>query len=519
MNTKLRSMTLFLIFLTVSCIVNPFLINCLAQTPPPVSGGKLVYAIPGSPDTLDPQATSGTLTFQYIKSAYDTLLEPDENGNLVSALAESWEISTEENTLTFHLRPGVTFHNGDPLTAADVKATFERILAPDSISPHKPEFKFVKAIRVLDDLTVQFAFEKVYAPLMATLASGWSAILPKQAIESGHDFSTHPLGTGPFMFREWMRDDHLTYTRFPQYWQPGKPYLDEIELKVVVDATVQLQGLLVGEFDLIHSLEMHNVPKVEGEAATKLFTHPTALALVIAMNHDRPPLDTLLVRQAISHAVDRQALLDIAYTGGTIIGSFLDAGSPYYADYSGMYPYDPAKARELLEEAGYAQGFDLTLRLPQNYTPHVNAGNMVQNMLKQIGIEAKIELVDWAAWLSNVYRGRDFDLTIIGHTGRLDPNGRLDGFGDPEQNYINYENQRVAQLISEAALTTDPQQRKNMYAEVQRLMAEDAMMVFIGTMNGLRGMRSNVYGFRMTYALDTPDFRETYKTPSLTNMR
>ena len=512
MNTKFRYMTLFLVFFTVSLILNPLLVNCFSQSPPPVSGGKLVYAIPGSPDTLDPQATSGTLTFQYIKSAYDTLLEPDERGNLVPALAESWEVSSVENTLTFHLRPGITFHNGDPLTAEDVKATFERILAPESTSPHKPEFKFVKEIQVLDGLTVRFALEKIYAPLMATLASGWSAILPKQAIESGHDFSTHPLGTGPFMFQEWIRDDHLTYTRFPHYWQQGKPYLDEIEFKVVIDATVQLQGLLVGEFDVIQSLEMHNVPKIEENPETKLFTYSTALALVVAMNHDRPPLDNVLVRKAICHAIDRQALLDIAYTGGAIIGSFLDVGSLYYVDYSDMYPYNPQRARELLAEAGYGQGFSLTLKLPQNYTPHVNAGSMVQNMLKQVGINAEIQLIDWATWLSNVYRGRDFDMTIIGHTGKLDPNGRLAGFGDPEQNYINYNNPQVAQLISEAAVTADPEQRKNMYAQVQQLMAEDAMMVFIGTMNGLHGLRSNVYGFRMTYALETPDFRETYKS-------
>jgi peptide/nickel transport system substrate-binding protein len=280
---------------------------------------------------------------------------------------------------------------------------------------------------------------------------------------------------------------------------------------VVVESTMQLQGLFIGEFDIIHSLEPHNVPKLESNPDTKLFTHPTALALVVSMNHKRPPLDNLKVRQAICYAVDRQALLDIAYTGGTVIGAFIDSANPYYTDYSGMYPYDPQKAKQLLAEAGYPDGFEVTLTLPQNYSPHVNAGNMVQNMLKQVGIQAEIRLVDWGTWISQVYRGKDFDMTVIGHTGRLDPDGRLKGFGDPEQNYINYNNPEVYRLINEAAVTTDVEQRKAFYAEVQRLMAEDAMMVFTGTMNGLRGMRSNVYGFRMTYALDTPDFRDTYK--------
>ncbi len=511
MNMKSFYKIMLVMIVTISLFFNAAIFKSAAETPQPVSGGTLVYAIPGNPDTLDPQATTGTLTFQHIKSAYDTLLEPDESGNLVPALAESWEFSAEDRALTFHLRPGVTFHNGDPLTAADVKATFERILAEDSTSPHKPEFEEVAEIKMLDAATVQFVLHKFYAPLLATLGSGWSAILPKRAIAAGHDFSTHPLGTGAFKFKEWVRDDHLTYVKFSDYWKKGIPYLDEVELKVVVEPTVQLQGLLIGEFDIIHSLEPHNVPKLKAKAETMLFTHPTALSLVVSMNHKRPPLDNVLVRQAISHAVDRRALLDIAYTGGTINGSFIDSGSPYYVDYSGMYPYDLEKSKMLLGEAGYADGFTLTITLPQNYTPHVNAGKMVQDMLKQIGIETKIQLVDWGTWISQVYRGKDYDLTAIGHTGKLDPDGRLDGYGDPEKNYVNYDNPEVDRLIKKAAITADIEERKKLYDTIQHLMAEDAMMVFTGTMDGLRGIRSNIHGFRMTYALDTPDFRETFR--------
>jgi peptide/nickel transport system substrate-binding protein len=479
-----------------------------AENPAPVVGGKLVYAIPGTPDTLDPQATSGTLTFQHVKSAYDTLLEPDATGKLIPALAESYEFSEKDLTLTFHLRAGVKFHNGDLLTAADVKATFERILDPKSTSPHKPNFSHVKAIKVLDEQTVQFSLDAPYAPLLATLSSEWSAILPKSAIDAGHDFGKHPLGTGPFVFKEWVRDDHLTYTKFADYWKAGRPYLDQIEFKVVVEPTIQLQGLLVGEFDIIQSLDSFNVPQLKNNPKTKVYDYLTGLALVVAMNNTRPPLDNVKVRQALTYAIDRRALLDVAYTGGALIGAFIDANSPYYKDYSGRYPYDPAKAKQLLAEAGYPQGFEITLTIPQNYSQHVNAGNMVQDMLKQVGITAKIHLVDWGTWISQVYRGKDYDLTIIGHTGKLDPDGRLNSSLD----YTNYHNPEVFRLINDAAVTMDVTQRKALYAEMQRQMAEDAPMVFIGTMQGLLGMRSNVYGFRMVYPLDTPDFRETYKT-------
>jgi len=438
---------------------------------------------------------------------YDTLIEPDESGNLVPALAESWNFSPQTLSLTFQLRQGVTFHNGDPMTANDVKATFDRLLAEDSASPHKPKFASVKAVNVIDPYTVEFALHKMYFPLIATLASGWSAILPKSAIDAGHDFSTHPIGTGPFQFQEWVRDDHITYTKFAAYWQDGKPYLDELEMKVVVEQTTQLMGLTVGEFDIIHFVEPHTIPKIESNPETKMFTHSTALALVVTMNHARAPLNNLKVRQAINHAIDRQALLDIAYTGGKKIEAFIDAESPYYLDLPEMYPYDPPKAQTLLKEAGFPGGFDITLILPQNYDPHVKAGNMVQNMLQQVGIRAKIELVDWGTWISQVYRGKDYDLTIIGHTGHLDPDGRLGS----EMEYTNYHNPKMFELIEQAATAHIPKQRKALYDQIQRMMAEDAMMVFIGTPLGLRGMRSNVYGFRMTYALDTPDFRDTFK--------
>ncbi len=479
-----------------------------AQTPEPVRGGKLVYAIPGTPDTLDPQMTTGTLTFQHVKSAYDTLVEPDEQGKIVPALAESWEFSPETLTLTFHLRKGVVFHNGDSLTAADVKATFDRMLAPDSASPYKPAFSAVKEIRVVDDATVEFALTEIFSPLIGTLASGWSAILPKRAIEEGHDFSTHPLGTGPFVFQEWVRDDHLSYLRFDSYWMEGKPYVDELELKVVIEPVTQLMGLETGEFDGILFVEPHTVPQIESNPDTKLFTHPTGLALVVTMNHARAPFDNLLVRQAISHAIDRQALLDIAYFGGEKIEAFLDAGNPYYLKQDEKYPYNPAKAKELLAEAGYPNGFEFTLTLPQNYTPHVNAGNMAQNMLKEVGIQANIKLVDWGTWISQVYRDKEYDMTIIGHTGQLDPHNRLAS----ELDYTNYKNPQMTELIKKAATVYLPQERKALYDEVQRMLANDAVMVFIGTSRGLRGLRSNVHGFRMTYALETPDFRDTFKT-------
>jgi peptide/nickel transport system substrate-binding protein len=177
--------------------------------PAPAEAKNLNFALRGNPDTLDPHKTSGTLTFQTIKSVYDTLAEPDMSGKLVPALAERWQVSEDALTWTFYLRKGVVFHNGDQLTAQDVKATFGRIMDKATASPKAKEFRAITGIEAADDFTVIFKLKEPSSPLLATLASGWGAILPKSLIDAGHDFGNKPIGTGPFKLKEWVRDSRI----------------------------------------------------------------------------------------------------------------------------------------------------------------------------------------------------------------------------------------------------------------------------------------------------------------------
>lgn len=473
-----------------------------------VHGKVLQFALSGSPDTLDPQKTSGTLTFQVDRSIYDTLVEPDENGRIVPALAESWQISPDDLTWTFHLRHGVQFHNGQPFTSKDVKATIERELDPKIASPNASDFNAISSIDTPDDHTVVFHLSEPFAPLLASLASGWAAILPATLIAAGHDFDNKPVGTGPFMLTRWVRDNRIVLTRNPDYWMKGHPTLDGVNMNVITEHAVQIQGLLSGQIDVDYLLNKEDLPQIEKNPQTTYKTVLTSLVCVLAMNNSRPPFDNLKVRQAINYAIDKKAALDAAYGGGEVVGTFMDYSDPYYVDYTDLYPYNPDKAKELLASSGADLSRPLDLALPQNYEPHVKAGEIYQQMLSKVGLNVKVRLVDWSTWLSSVYRGGNYDMTVIGHTGKLDPNGRLANFGTGKS-YVHWKNSKAADLIVKGRGTIGFDKRKPIYAQVLRIMAEEVPMVFVGTPYRYIGLRSNVSGFRIDPKLDTFDFRYT----------
>ncbi|MFW5729487.1 MAG: ABC transporter substrate-binding protein, partial [Spirochaetota bacterium] len=358
------------------------------------------FALSGNPDTLDPHATAGTLTFQVVRSFYDTLVEPDTDGRIVPALAESWSVSEDNLTWTFTLRDGVTFHNGDGLTSADVKATFERIMSPAVSSPKASEFESIERIETPDDDTVVLELSEPYAPLLSALASGWGAILPKSLIDADHDFANQPVGTGPFRFEEWVRDNRIVMTRNASYWMDGLPRADRIVINIIVEPSVQVQGLLAGELDIIDTVPSEDLELLRRNDETKVQQDLSALVMVLAMNNDRAPLDQIPVRQAISQAIDKQAVLDTAYGGGEPVSTFMDYSDPYYVDYSDILPYDPEEARRKLEEADVDLSEPLIMAVPQNYEAHVQAGQIYEDMLSDAGLDIELRLVDWSTWLS-----------------------------------------------------------------------------------------------------------------------
>jgi peptide/nickel transport system substrate-binding protein len=468
----------------------------------------LNFALSGNPDSLDPHKTSGTLTFQTLKSIYDTLAEPDMNGKIVPALAQRWEVSDDALTWTFYLRKGVVFHNGDKLTAKDVKATLQRITDKATASPNAKEFGAISAIETPDDYMVVLKLKEPHSPLLASLASGWGAILPKGLIDGGHDFAAKPVGTGPFKLKEWVRDSRIVLVKNSVYWMQGLPKLDQVIMNIIPERAIQVQGLISGQIDVSYIINQDDIPLLQASPDVKLNKPLTALIMVMPMNCSHPVLKDIRVRQAINHAIDKQKVLDVAYAGGKPIATFMDYSNAYYKDFTGLYPYNPEKAKKLLAEAGVGKDITLELSLPQNFEPHVNAGEMYQAMLTKVGLNVKIKLVDWSTWISDVYRGSKFDLTVIGHTGKLDPDGTLAGYGT-EGRYVKWINPRAAELSQKAKSVAGFENRKKLYDEVLELMAKEVPFMYLGSSYRNIAYRKNVSEFRMTPKLDTFDFRWT----------
>ncbi len=468
----------------------------------------LNFALSGDPDTLDPHKTSGTLTFQTVRSIYDTLVEPDMHGKLVPALAERWESSG--NRWTFHLRKSVFFHNGDPLTAADVKATIERIMSEDIASPKASEFQAIESVTTPDQYTVEVQLSSPI-PLLASLASGWGAILSKRLIDAEHDFGSQPVGTGPFEFVSWDRDSKISLKKNPRYWMAGAPKLDRLDLHIIPEKSVQLQGLLSGQIDISYIVDLDDVPVLEAEPEVRIENILTSLVMVLGMNCSKPPLDDLRVRQAINHAIDKQKALEVAYGGGEVVGTFMDYGNVYYKDFTAYYPYDPQRARQLLAQADIEKKRVLEIAVPQNYAPHVKAGEIYHAMLSAVGLNVKLRLVDWSTWLADVYKGGKYDLTVIGHTGKLDPDLRLGGYGTPNT-YVRWEHAQVADLLSRAKLSADFDSRKTLYHEALEVFAREVPHVYVGSSYRYIALRRQIVDFRIDPIIDTFDFRWTDKT-------
>lgn len=468
--------------------------------------GILSFGLAGNPDTLDPQKTSGTLTFQVVKSFYDTLAEPDTTGKIVPALAESWSVSADGLVWTFKLRQGVVFHNGQAFTSKDVKATFDRIKNEAFASPKRSEFAPIKTVTTPDARTVVFTLGAPYAPLLASLASGWGAILPSGLIESGHNFGAEPVGTGPFKFTKWVRDNKISMVKNESYWIKGLPKLAGVDFNIVPERSVQIQGLLSGAIEAVEFVDPEDLPVLRANNKVAIKKELTSLIMVMAMNCSRAPFNDLRVRQAVNYAVDKQLVLDVAYGGGKVGSTFLDTGNAYYTDYSSLYPYNPEKAKQLLKEAGVGNK-ELTIYVAQNYPLHVKAAELIQQMLSDVGMNVKLQLVDWSTWLSSVYSGGNYDFTVIGHTGKLDPEGTLAGYGTGK--YVKWINPTVSDDLKKAVTISDFDARKKLYTDALEIMAKEVPFVYLGTSYRYVATRSNVSEFRMTVNLDTYDFRWT----------
>jgi len=425
------------------------------------------------PPGLDMTATPATATSGIVfYNVQESLVKVDRHGKLVPSLAERWHTADNRN-YTFFLKRGVRFHNGREMKAADVKYCFERALNPETKHPYAKDYEAIGDIIVKDEYTVTFALKTVNANFLQNVARAGAAIYPREAVDT---MKSHPVGTGPFRFEEWVRGDRVVLVRNPEYHVTGLPKLDRVTFRFVTDPNAVLAALKAGDVDAsLFGLGPEHVQDLQKDPRFQVITGDTTNDVILSMNNSRKPYTDVRVRRAMTDGINKADVLKGAMFGmGKILGTNVDPLNPYYVDMSKAMPYDPARAKKLLAEAGYPNGFDTVLKVTPQYDYTVRSGQVIADSLKKVGVNVKIEQIEWGQWLSRVFREADYDLTIIGHAEAWD----IKNYANPKY-YFRYDSPKFQALFAKSEVTVDDKARREVYVEMQKVLVDEAPVVWL----------------------------------------
>ena len=432
-----------------------------------------VLAMTLEPTGLDPTAGAASAIAEItLYNVYETLTKIGSDSRVTPLLAESWEASADLKTWTFKLKGGLKFHNGEPFSSANVKFSFERAVAKDSVNKDKAVFNNIERIDTPDASTVVLNLKNGNPDLLFQLGQGTAIMVEPRSVATNN---TQPVGTGPYRLEAWSKGSSVTLTRWDG-WRAAKDVkLRRVTMRFISDPAAQVAALLSGDVDLFPRVSAaRSLKQFEGNKKYQVLIGGSRAKTIVAINHKRKPLDDVRVRRAIAAAIDRKAVIEGAADGfGVPIGSFYVPGAPGYVDTTGINAFDQAKARALLHQAGITPPLELTLKLPP--TPYARqGGEVVAAQLAKVGIHAKIENIEWAQWMSGVYGQKAYDLTIIAHVEPLD----FGNFARPNY-YWNYESAEFNALWAKVNATIKPDERNKLMADAQRLVANDAVAVYL----------------------------------------
>jgi peptide/nickel transport system substrate-binding protein len=438
----------------------------------------LVVGMNIEPAGLDPTVAApvavGQVTWQNV---FEGLVALDRSGAIVPGLAESWTISPDGLVYTFKLRSGVAFHDGSPFDASVARFTLDRARGPQSLNPQKRFFSTIASVEAPDATTLVVRLSQPNGNLLYWLA--WPAAVMVSPTTADGD-ATHPVGTGPFRFVSWQKGDRVELARNGDYWNHATPIaLETATFRFIADAQAEAAALKSGDVDAFPEFgapELMASFKDDPRLVTVIGN--TELKVVAGMNNAVKPFSDARVRRALMLAVDRQMVIDGAWSGyGTAIGSHYTPNDPGYVDLTGVYPHDVAKAKALLAEAGYPDGFAFTMKAPQ-MAYAMRSAEVLQAMFADIGVTMTIEPTEFPAkWVQDVFKGRAYAMTIVAHAEPMD----IDIYArDPY--YFNYADPAFAALMQQVEATTDPTARATLYAAAQRKLAEDVPALYLFAM-------------------------------------
>ena len=426
----------------------------------------LTIAIQLEPPHMDPtSAAAGAIDSVLYSNVFEGLTRFMADGSVVPGLAASWEITDGGLCYTFKLRDGVKFHDGTTMDAEDVKFSLDRIGAEDSANAQKALYAAIAEVNVIDALTVEVRLSEKNGNMLFNLAWGDAVIVAPESIEG---IKQLPIGTGAFKFDTWTQGDKVELVRNDEYWgEPAK--LAKVTFKFISDPTAAFAAVMAEDVDVFSGFPApENVPQFEADPRFQVILGNTEGETILSTNNKMPPFDNVKVREALAHAIDRQAIIDGAMFGlGTPIGTHFAPHNPAYVDLTAQSAYDPEKAKALLAEAGFPGGFETTLHLPPpSYARR--GGEIIASQLAAVGIKAEITNVEWAQWLETVFKGKNFGLTIVSHTEPMD----IGIYANPDY-YFQYDNPEFQELMAKFNVESDPDTRTQMLQQAQQIISDD----------------------------------------------
>ncbi len=479
------------------------------KTGEPVKGGEITVGIAQDlDDSLDPHQTVAAGTREVLFNIFEGLVKPNSDGEMIPAVAEKYTLSEDGTTYTFTLREGVKFHNGQTVTAEDVVYSINRCAAvPEGQEkPLVAAFSAVKSVEALDEKTVAVTIAQRDLEFISYMTA---AIIPADY----ENQDTAPVGTGPFRFVSRTPQQDFVMERFEDYW--GAPaWLDKVTYKICENADALVMNLNGGSIDLCAHLTSAQASQLNQNF--QVLEGTMNLVQAIYLNNQAKPFDNQLVRQALCYAIDRQGIMDMVADGhGTAVGSSIyPAFTKYFLpELVDKYPHDMAKAKELLAQAGYPDGFDMTISVPNNYQPHMDTAEVVAEQLREAGINVTIQPVEWSTWLDTIYNGRQFQATVVGvDAANMTARAMLERFtSDYGKNFINYNNPAYDALFQQAINAQDEATQTDLYKQMETMLADTAANVYIQDLCDLVAMRQDLGGLKF-YPIYVLDLSTVYLT-------
>jgi peptide/nickel transport system substrate-binding protein len=459
-------------------------------------GNTLNVGLDADPPQLDPHFSTAAVDRQVYQSIYDKLVDVDEDLNIIPQLAKEWEISEDGKTYTFLLQEGVTFHDGTPFNAEAVKFNLERMLDPSIGTARTSEISSIETVEAVDELTVKVQLKEAFSPFLSVLSDRAGMMVSPTAVkEKGDDFSNSPVGTGPFKFVERVKQDKIVVEANQDYWG-GAPKVEKIVYRPYTDENVRKTNFISGSTDIINKIPPKDVEELKNNSNVTLSEVPGPGFQGLYLNHKSEPFNNKALRQALDLVIDRDAIIEVALHGTAVPSASAIAPSSWAYDES-IKPKerDIEKAKQIMSDAGYPDGFSFTLKLPASPIEQQMA-QMIQSMAAEAGIKVEIETVEFGTMLDQM-DNFEFDAVRLGWSGRVDPDGNIHSLfrTDGTINY-GYSNEKMDQLLDDARSESDQEKRKALYSEAMKLGQEEVPFIFIYHETDYKAYKNYVKDFK-----------------------